>query len=164
MKKPLKQLSETGYKACFGCGSKNPHGLQMRFSTDEEAVFSHVVVPPHLTGWNDLVHGGILSTMLDEIMAWTAIYLLKQVAVTKSMTVDFLKPVLAGDELAVTGRILEKTNEREAVVEGLIHNSDGDLCTRSNATFYLLTTSIALRKGIMSKSDVEQFLEPLWGA
>jgi uncharacterized protein (TIGR00369 family) len=164
MKKPLKLLSETGYKDCFGCGSKNPHGLQMKFVTDDQAVYSHVVVPSHLTGWNDLVHGGILSTILDEIMAWSAIYLLKKVAVTKSMTIDFKRPVFAGEALTVTGRVLEQPNEREAIMEGLVHKSTGELCTRSEAVFTLFSTSVAKRKGIMSDADISTFLEPLWNS
>jgi uncharacterized protein (TIGR00369 family) len=164
MKKTLKLLSETGYKDCFGCGSKNPHGLQMKFLADNQAVYSHVVVPSHLTGWNDMVHGGILSTILDEIMAWSAIYLLKQVAVTKSMTVEFLRPVLAGEELKVIGRVLNQPNEREAIMEGLVHKATGELCTRSEAIFSVFSPSVAIRKGIMSDADIKAFLEPLWNS
>ena len=164
MKTTLKLLSETGYKDCFGCGSNNPHGLQMKFATDGEAVYSHVIVPSHLTGWNDLVHGGILSTILDEIMAWSAIYLVRKVAVTKSMQIEFMKPVFAGEELKVTGQVLSRPNEREAIMEGLVHNNRGELCTRSTAVFTLFSTSVAKRKGIMSDADIAAFLEPLWNS
>ena len=164
MKTTLRLLSETGYKDCFGCGSKNPHGLQMKFLTDDEAVYSHVAVPSHLTGWNDLVHGGILSTMLDEIMAWAAIYLLKKVVVTKSMQIEFIKPVFAADELTVTGRVLEQQNDREALMEGVVHRTTGELCTRSTAIFTLFAPAVAKRLGIMSDADITAFLEPLWNA
>lgn len=164
MKKTLTLLSETGYKDCFGCGSKNPHGLQMKFLTDGEAVYSHLTVPSHLTGWNDMVHGGILSTILDEIMAWSAIYLLKRVVVTKSMHIEFIKPVFTRDSLKITGRILEQPNEREAIMEGLVHKASGELCTRSEGLFALFNTSAAKQKGIMSDADIATFLKPLWNS
>ena len=78
---------------CFGCSPINASGLQMKFSTDESTVFSRLTVPDHLCGWDRLVHGGVISTILDEIMSWTGIYMLKQITMTKSMTVDFIKPV-----------------------------------------------------------------------
>ena len=50
---------------CFGCSPVNASGLQMTFYANETAVFSKVTVPEHLCGWNNLVHGGVLSTILD---------------------------------------------------------------------------------------------------
>ncbi len=58
---------------CFGCSQKNPHGLKMRFYTDDTALYSWLNVPTHLCGWDGIVHGGVLSTILDEIMGWSAI-------------------------------------------------------------------------------------------
>jgi len=60
------------------------------------SVFSWLKVPDHLFGWDNLVHGGILSTILGEIMSWSALYLLKEMILTKSMTVAFVKPVFEG--------------------------------------------------------------------
>ncbi len=78
---------------CFACGPANPYGLHMRFSANEDTVVSRLTVPDHLRGWSTMVHGGIISTILDEIMSWAAIHLLKKIIVTRSMTVDFKKPI-----------------------------------------------------------------------
>ena len=51
---------------CFGCSPINPSGLQMEFYANDSFVFSEVTVPQHLCGWNNLIHGGVLSTILDE--------------------------------------------------------------------------------------------------
>ena len=65
---------------CFGCSATNPSGLQMKFYTDEVLVFSWLTLPAHLSGWSNLVHGGVISTILDEIMSWTALCMLNKLA------------------------------------------------------------------------------------
>ena len=99
----LKKIVNLEGQTCFGCGEKNPLGFHMQFLTDEQRVYSFVTVPAAMAGWDQTVHGGIISTILDEIMGWTVIYLLKKIGVTKSITVDFMKPVHVGKPLTVIG-------------------------------------------------------------
>ncbi|HOR33241.1 MAG TPA: PaaI family thioesterase, partial [Syntrophales bacterium] len=103
---------------CFGCGPANTQGLRMQFYTDGETVVSWLTVPPHLCGWSNLVHGGILFTALDEVMGRAMIYLLRRFILTKTMTIEYLKPVPHGREIKVEGRVLEVRSEREATAEG----------------------------------------------
>jgi len=140
---------------CFGCSPSNSSGLRMRFFTDTEKVYSRVVVPPHLCGWDTMAHGGVISTILDEIMSWSAIYLTRRLILTKTMTVDFIRPVLIEQELRVVGTVLERTGEREAVMEGKIFNSRDELCARSRGTFALFTPEAIRKMGILSEKAVE---------
>ncbi len=94
--KKLRELPNSRNHNCFGCSPANPSGLQMKFLTDGEAVYSQLEVPEHLCGWSNIVHGGVLTTILDEIMSWSAIHLLKRIALTRTLTVEFLKPVPVG--------------------------------------------------------------------
>ena len=71
--KDCKRLPNNETHNCFGCSPVNPSGLQMNFFADDSSVYSEVTVPKHLCGWNNLIHGGVLSTILDEIMSWAAI-------------------------------------------------------------------------------------------
>jgi acyl-coenzyme A thioesterase PaaI-like protein len=98
----FKQLPNNRDHNCFGCSPVNSSGLQMTFYTNESAVYSNTTVPNHLCGWNNLVHGGVLTTIMDEIMSWAAIYLLKQVPMTKSITVDFLFSPAVAKRLSIT--------------------------------------------------------------
>jgi hypothetical protein len=68
--KVLQAIPNSENQTCFGCGANNPHGLKMKFSTDGERVYSFMRAPDFMTGWDQTVHGGILSTMLDEVMGW----------------------------------------------------------------------------------------------
>ena len=124
---------------CFGCSPVNPHGLQMIFLAAPGAVASRLSVPDHLCGWNNIVHGGVVSTILDEIMSRAAVYLLGRVILTRSIQVDFLKPVFTGKPIQAEGRVLERINEREAMIEGQLFNAEGTLCARSTGHFALFT-------------------------
>lgn len=141
---------------CFGCSPTNSAGLKLKFFTDEETVFTRVTVPDHLCGWDTLVHGGVLSTILDETMGWTALHMLKKFTLTKSMTVEFLKPAYIGMELKAEGRVLEVKSEREALIEGFIYNPEGILCARSTGTFGLFTAAAMRKLGIMDVGVVNR--------
>ncbi len=142
---------------CFGCSPINPSGLQMTFYANDLRVFSEVTVPQHLCGWNNLIHGGVLSTILDEIMSWSAIYLLKRITLTKSMTIDFLKPVYIDQTLMAEGKVLEVTGKHEAMMEGRLSNRDGTICTRSTANFAIFSPAVAKRLGIADQEHLKWF-------
>ncbi len=52
----------------FCCGEKNPLNLKMQFHYESEKLFSSVIFPKEYQGFNNVVHGGIIGTVLDEIM------------------------------------------------------------------------------------------------
>ncbi len=160
IKTEIKQLPNRTNHKCFGCGPANPSGLQMKFFSDDKSVFSRLKVPDHLIGWDNLVHGGVLSTILDEIMSWSAIYLLKKMILTKSMTIDFIKPVFEGMELKAEGNVFEKRSNKEAVMQGAIYNAKGVLCTKSKGIFALIEPKVARKLKLMSAEALKDF-EPI---
>ena len=156
--KQLRQVSNIADQTCFGCGAKNAIGLKMEFKTDDEKIYSFVTVPKTMAGWDTTVHGGILSTILDEMMGWSVIYLLGKIGVTKSMTVEFLKPVAAETPLTAVGYIQEVVSDRQVVVTGEVYNQDSVLCVRSTGTFAAMTTQAAVRLGVMGSDYMQRFL------
>jgi uncharacterized protein (TIGR00369 family) len=156
----LKQIVNMEGMFCFACGATNPAGLRMTFHTDEQRVYSFVTVPPTMVGWGQTVHGGILSTMLDEIMAWSVIYLLGKIAVTKSITVEFKKPVQVGDELTVVGAVGELAG-RQITMSSEIYCAEKNLCVRAEGAFTAVPPQTAVRMGVMSSDYMERFLPVL---
>lgn len=144
----LRPLPARSNHLCFGCSPINPYGLQMRFHTDGEALYSWVTVPEHLSGWKNLVHGGVITTMLDETMGTSAIFLLRTLVVTKSITVDFLRPVPVGQELKVEGRLHARNGSREVAMDGFLSNPEGVVCARASGVFALLGAEAAARFGM----------------
>ncbi|PMP86383.1 MAG: hypothetical protein C0174_01710, partial [Thermodesulfobium narugense] len=57
-------------------------------------------------GWNNIVHGGIISTILDELSTWAAVRLGYKV-VTAQLTVKFKKPIYIGTNVMVSARVTE---------------------------------------------------------
>ena len=146
---------------CFGCSQKNPYGLKMQFYADDAALYSWLSVPTHLCGWDGIVHGGVLSTILDEIMSWSAIYKLHRVVMTKTMTIDFFKPVYIADGLRVEGRVIEQISDREVIVEGKIYKEDNVLCAQTHGTFAVFTAKAVRRMKIMPPEVLNGFGEYL---
>jgi len=144
---------------CFGCGTGNDAGLRMEFFTDDRSLVSEVAIPPFLCGWNNLVHGGIISTVLDETMGWTAIYFTRRLVLTRNLSVDFLKPVFVEQPLWVEGRVKERNGERLAIVTSEMYNSKEELCARAEALFSLFTVDAARRLGFLDDellADLEE--------
>ena len=158
----FKPLIKTMDTFCFGCSPTNPSGLKMKFLAGKDSVISKLSIPLHLCGWKNIVHGGILATVLDETMSWSSIYLLKKVILTTSITVEYIKPVFAETAIVSQGKVLERTSEREAVMKGAIYNGDGELCVKSQGTFRLFTPEAARKFKLMSEdilSDFESFIQ-----
>jgi len=142
---------------CFGCSPANPSGLRLEFFTDDESIYSWVEVPGHLCGWKNLVHGGVISTILDEVMGRLVVHKMRCLPMTKSMTVDFLKPVSIDRELRAEARLIEIRSEREVLAEGLIFNEEGELCAKSRGTFASFKPDDGKKLGIKDDDAVIWF-------
>lgn len=155
---PLKSFSSEDH--CFACGAKNPFGLHMKLESNGKSVLSRVVIPDHLCGWGNLVHGGIITTLLDETMSWAAIHLLRRLILTRTMSVEFILPVAPNTPLCTQGYVEKKIKNTEAVVRAVLYNSDDQVCAKSTGHFALLTPKMMRRLKIMDEvtiSDFEQF-------
>jgi uncharacterized protein (TIGR00369 family) len=128
----------------------------MRFFTDGRAVYSRVKVPEHLCGWSHIVHGGVLTTILDEVMSWSAITLLKRIALTRGIAVEFIKPVQVGGELRAEGRVRE-SGKNDAVTEGVLYDASGEPCARASATFKVFSPAVARRLAIADEASIAWF-------
>ncbi len=105
---------------CFACGSKNPIGLKLKFKLDPETgtAVSETVIAENFNGWKGAVHGGIITTLLDEIMVY-ACTSSGWFTVTGSIEVRFHKPVPTGERLIITGKIVENRG-RSILTKGSI--------------------------------------------
>lgn len=157
IKEAFRQLPTSSSHNCFACSPGNSAGLRMNFFTDEEAVFSRVTIPEHLCGWNNVAHGGVISTILDEVMSWTAMYLLKRVSLTQTMTVEFIKPVIISTVMEAEGRVVELKGRRDAVMKGVLTNADGKVCATSTGTFKTFSPAVAQRLKIADEGLLTWF-------
>ena len=101
-------LTDDGY--CFVCGPNNPIGLKLNFSLDGEVMTTEFVPKKEHQGYMNIVHGGIISTLLDEIMVKLAIELGMPV-VTAQMDIRLRKSAKVGERLTFSAEILEDTSK-----------------------------------------------------
>lgn len=101
------------YDDCYACGLSNPIGLHLdnfrRQGT--EAVADFQPVPDH-RGTAGSLHGGIIATVLDEIMVWAAILFEDTLAVTATMELRYRRPLGLSDKLEVAGRVVDRSGSR----------------------------------------------------
>lgn len=142
---------------CFACGSQNPFGLHMQFYSNGTVIRSELVIPKHMCGWGDLVHGGIISTLLDEIMSWSAIHLLHKMILTRTMQVAFIRPVAPLTRVRIEGWIDQQVKNTEAVVKGSLFDENDQACATSEGHFALLSAKMMRRMKIMDEPTVAQF-------
>jgi acyl-coenzyme A thioesterase PaaI-like protein len=97
-------------QSCYVCGKKNPVGLAVDFEIDRDARTSKAAFIPADAhqGFQGIVHGGILSSLLDEAMAKLA-FTIGIPAVTAEITVKFKASAVPGRELLITGRLTQET-------------------------------------------------------
>src|SRR5512139_3031183 len=120
---------------CFVCGKNNPHGLRLSFEINKEkqTLKTTFVASPTYQGWDGIVHGGILSTLLDEAMANLVCELGYQ-AVTASIEIRFKKPAPILEPLLVYGEITE-VSKRLIRAKAHIAQEDGAILATGTSTF-----------------------------
>ena len=139
---------------CFGCGTDNPHGLKMEFETNGEQLRSSLTIPGHLRGWSNLAHGGVISTLLDEIMGWSGIHLLSSFLLTKDLKVRFKRPIFIGDQVIATGWVEQIVDDRHVILAGQLTNPDGDVLAKASGEFVLFSAEAFQKMGLVPAEEI----------
>ncbi|HEX7860601.1 MAG TPA: PaaI family thioesterase [Verrucomicrobiae bacterium] len=122
-------------KSCFVCGSKNPIGLNLRFKTDGRFVESTFTLRPEHCGFVGVVHGGILATILDELMVWGCAVQAKQFSYCAEMSVRYISPGRAGAPMTCRAEMTENKRGKLFVASGELKNVDGSVIATSTAKY-----------------------------
>jgi uncharacterized protein (TIGR00369 family) len=119
---------------CFACGTLNVSGLQLDLHAGDDRCWVELALADRFEGWEGIAHGGIVCTLLDEVMGW-ALVDHDMWGVTARMNVEFKRPVRIGRPIRVEGRV---TSARRRLVEAqaeIVDLADGTLLARAGATF-----------------------------
>jgi len=110
---------------CLVCGRQNPHGLKLSLHVDEGGTVSAEFTPraEHI-GFEGIVHGGVLATVLDEAMVWAAIWTSKKACVAGELNVRFRKSAPVGEELHCLAKV-KASRSRLVEVSGELALADG---------------------------------------
>jgi acyl-coenzyme A thioesterase PaaI-like protein len=131
------------YSNCFVCGDKNRCGLKVDFFDREGVAEAEYKASSDFEGYKDILHGGIISALLDEVMI-KSILARNILSVTASIEVKFKQPIRIGDKLLLEGKIVGD--------KGKIITTEGKVLKEDN-------TVAALAFGKYVKAD--QKMKPL---
>jgi uncharacterized protein (TIGR00369 family) len=121
---------------CFACGRANPIGLHLDYEVGRRRATTRFVPRHEHSGYEGLVHGGIVTALLDETMGW-AIFHEGIWGVTTRIAVTFRQPVAVGTELLVSGSVTRQSR-RAIETHGDVRGADGVLLAEADATFLVM--------------------------
>lgn len=121
---------------CFACGTANPIGLNLDFYRSGNSICTDITLGKYHVGWSNISHGGIISTLLDEVMSWTILYFKRIFFVTRRIEVKYIKPVLVERPLTIRGRIMEhKESDKAIKATAEVRDNTGSLLAKGSGEF-----------------------------
>ena len=130
--------TEKDLAMCFGCGQDNPIGLKLKFNWDGKIASAQFTPDKLHQGWSRLVHGGIITVLLDEAMAYAALFYGVN-TVTANMQAKFRHPAPIDKPLFITGSVINKTR-RLVETRATVSLIDGTLIAEGTATQFIINT------------------------
>ena len=119
---------------CFACGELNEAGLHLELHTSPEGSWTELVLEPRFQGWDGVAHGGIVCTLLDEVMAWSVIGR-GTWGVTARMTVTFRRPIRAGAAIRAEGWVVDEGRRAAKAAGHVLDATTGEVLASAESTF-----------------------------
>lgn len=116
---------------CFVCGEQNPHGLRLKFTLYDGKAITEFIPQKIHQGYKDIVHGGIISTLLDEAMVKASL-MQGMPAVTAEITVRFKNPLMAGEKAIVEAEII-KISKKVIETSAIVKKADNTVIAEGHA-------------------------------
>lgn len=135
----MRELPHT--TSCFVCGEKNVGGLNLRFETDGQIVRTTFQPRPEHIGFRGVTHGGILATVLDEIMVWACAVGTRRFAYCAELTTRFHQPAVPESELIVTSELIENRRNRIFQAKAEIRDAEDQLIAEGTGKYRPIFTA-----------------------
>lgn len=131
-----------GYN-CFGCSPFNKKGLQLDFFNDGDEIVTFWEPGKDFQGWVNVLHGGIQTTLMDELASWVVFIQCESSGVTANLNIKFKKPVHTKNEKLTIRGHLKSMEKRIAHIQVQLYNSDGEVCTEGYIDYFVYPEKIA---------------------
>ena len=125
---------------CFACGTLNPSGLGLTMHVEPGRSWVETTLDRRFEGWEGMAHGGILCTILDEVMAW-ALVGADNWGVTARMSVEFRKPVAIGRAIRAEGWATETRKRIVDTAGRIVAADDGTLLAEATGRYVAASES-----------------------
>ncbi|WP_394841122.1 PaaI family thioesterase [Pendulispora brunnea] len=121
---------------CFACSPDHPTGLRLKFHVEGDEVVTNFTPARSHEGAPGVMHGGLVTTVADEVGVWALIALLGKFGFTGTMNTRFPRPVRVEREVQGRAKITSKSTR---IVHAQIRMvQDGADCFTSTMSFILL--------------------------
>lgn len=140
---------------CFGCAPNNPIGLHLEFWEDGDDIVTQWQTQRNYQGWIDTMHGGILSTLIDETCGWVVTRKMQTSGFTTQLNVRFRKAVSTMDTLLTVRAHITEQRRNLLFMHATVANSDGEVCVEGDVTYFMMNEEKAREMGF-SQCDVEE--------
>jgi len=122
---------------CFVCGRQNSNGMQLPIVADETGASIEYVIPVYYQGWDGITHGGIIATLLDELMAWST----KNrgySTVTAELKVRYRKPVPVGKKIYGRGWVTQDQG-RLVLTVAQLRSAEGEVLAEATGKLWKIS-------------------------
>jgi uncharacterized protein (TIGR00369 family) len=119
---------------CFACGTLNAHGLQLLLHVEQGRSWTELTLERGFEGWEGIAHGGIVCTILDEVMAW-ALVGADNWGVTARMNVSFRRPVPVGRPIRAEGSVARMRRRIVQTTATLVDVATGEVLATATGTY-----------------------------
>ena len=123
----------SSYQQCFVCGQRNDHGLKAVYHQEGDRIVTTFTGEPRHQGFPGVVHGGIISTLLDETMGRTALFERAWV-MTGRLEVRYRTPAPTGEPLTITAWAT-RHRSRSVETRGEVRRANGELLAEGSGLF-----------------------------
>ena len=119
---------------CFACGELNEHGLRLELHTDPDGSWTELTLDPQFQGWDRVAHGGIVCTILDEVMAWSVIGR-GTWGVTARLNAAFRRPIQTGRTIRARGWVVAESRRAFRTAGEVTDPTSGEVLATAEGTF-----------------------------
>ena len=125
---------------CFACSQQNPIGLKLKPVQDGDKVTAEFTAGKFHQGWGNVIHGGILYTLLDEVTAYAMLCRGIELGVTAKSEIRFRQPAPVNQPVRASAWVTKLT-KRLVEARGELSLKDGTVIVEGNFLFYVLRQS-----------------------
>ena len=157
MRKILNPYTKVEGYNCFACSPNNENGLQMTFVEEGDYLLCDWEPRGFMAGYNNILHGGIQATLLDEIASWFIQVKMKTAGVTSNMNLRLKRTVHMNQGTLKLRAWLKETRRNLVDVNVELINPDGKVGADGVVTYFTFPHEVAKEK--LRFPDYQEFFE-----
>jgi uncharacterized protein (TIGR00369 family) len=120
--------------ACFACGELNANGIHLALHVAGDTCWTELVLRDDFQGWEGIAHGGIVATILDEVMAW-ATAASGAWSFTAKMSIEYRRPLPIGRHIRGEGRVVERRRRLLVTTGRLLDPATGEVFATADGLY-----------------------------